>query len=153
MTVLAVDYGRKRKGLAVSDPSEIIAMPLDVISAASSREAIDKINAVCADKDVRLIILGFPVNMDGSTGEMAQEASAFGDKLGKRTGIPVERWDERLSSAFAERALLEGDRSRSFRKKVIDKVAAQSILQSYLDSKSGPDQPDIDQMQTDSDSL
>ena len=134
MRILGIDYGRKRVGIAVSDPGGTIAMPLQVVSAAQGEKCVGKIAEICKEKRVERIVVGLPLNMNGSRGEMAEEASVFADRLRSTLKIDVVEWDERLSSAFAEKALLEGDRSRAFRKQVKDKIAAQAILQSYLDS-------------------
>ncbi len=135
MKYLGIDYGRKRIGLAISDFTAMISMPFDVIHVRSKRETIDAIREVCEEKEVECIVLGLPLNMDGSRGEMAEEASSFAEALRSAMNVEVLEWDERLSSAFAEKALLENDMSRSYRKTVKDKIAAQSILQSYLDSR------------------
>ncbi len=135
MKYLGIDYGRKRIGLAISDFTAMISMPLDVIRVSSKKETIEAIREVCEEKEVGHIVLGLPLNMDGTRGEMAEEASSFAEDLRSVLNVEVLEWDERLSSAFAEKALLEGDMSRSYRKTVKDKIAAQSILQSYLDSR------------------
>ncbi len=135
MKYLGIDYGRKRIGLAISDFTAMISMPLDVIRVRSKKETIDAIREVCEEKDVGHIVLGLPLNMDGTRGEMTEEASSFAEDLRSALNVEVLEWDERLSSAFAEKALLENDMSRSYRKTVRDKIAAQSILQSYLDSR------------------
>lgn len=135
MRILGIDYGDARIGLVISDPSETIATPLSTYQSVSMRKDVDYIAKVCLERDVKLIVLGLPKNMDGSIGDRATKTMAFGKVIEKVTGISVEYKDERLSTVSAEKSLLEGNMRRDKRKEVIDSVAAQIILQSYLDSK------------------
>lgn len=135
MRIIGIDYGEKRIGIALSDCSGIIAMPHKVIECKCEKTVLNEIMRICEDTGADKIVVGLPLNMDGSSGKMSDTVKSFCESLCKTTGLPVEKWDERLSSAQAERALLEGDLSRSKRKQVIDKVAAQMILQSYLDAQ------------------
>ena len=135
MRFLGVDPGGKRVGVAISDPGETFASPLVVIQRRSFEQVVSEIAALCRAEAVEGLVVGLPLNMDGSHGPMAQEASRLGQALAAATGLPVEMWDERLSSENAERHLIDADVSRARRKKTIDKVAAQIILQSYLDTR------------------
>jgi putative holliday junction resolvase len=135
MRVLGVDYGTKRIGLALSDPLGIFAQPLQALAVSDLPSAADEIARITKERDVDTIVIGLPRNMDGTIGEKAQEALAFLDMLLERTHVVVVPWDERLSTAFAERALRESNMSRKKRKKRVDMVAAQVILQGYLDSR------------------
>ena len=133
--ILGLDYGKKRIGMAISDESEIIAMPLGVIQVKSRQQVISDLQQVCADKNVEKIVVGMPLNMNGTKGESAERVMLFVKQIGEQISLPFELWDERLSSKAAERVLIESDVSRSRRKEVIDKLAAQIVLQSYLDAK------------------
>ena len=132
--VLAIDLGDKRVGLAVSDPLGITAQGLDTLQRRGDRVDIEALRATCAEREVASIVVGLPRNMDGSEGPRAQKSRAFARRLQEATGLPVFLWDERLSSAEAERVLIEADVSRQKRKLVIDRMAAQVILQGYLEA-------------------
>jgi len=134
MRFLGVDYGRKRIGLAVSDPSGIFAQPLETVEAADAQSAAARIAALSSERKVDEIVIGLPRNMDDTLGPMADAALAFRDLLAEKTGLPVRTWDERLSSARAERSLRETSMSRARRQKRVNAVAAQVILQAFLDS-------------------
>jgi len=134
--MLGVDYGRRRMGFAVSDPSATFATPLKVVAVKSRRQAVSEVAKLCRETGSGGVLVGLPLNMDGSKGAMALEAEAFADALRSATRLPVEMWDERLSTELVEHVLLEADVSRKKRKKVRDKMAAQVVLQSYLDSRS-----------------
>jgi putative Holliday junction resolvase len=133
---LGVDNGRKRVGLALSDPGETFSSPLRVLQRRSTEQVVAEVAEVCRAEDVGAVVVGLPLNMDGTRGQMAQEAQRLGDLIAEATGLPVELWDERLSSVSAERHLIDADMSRARRKRTIDKVAAQIILQSYLDARA-----------------
>jgi putative Holliday junction resolvase len=132
---LGVDPGRKRVGLAISDPGEVFSCPLKVLQRSSLEQIVSDIAAICRQEEVEAIVVGLPLNMDGSSGQMAQEAEQLAALLAAATGLPVEHWDERLSSVTAERSMLDADLTRAQRKRKIDKVAAQVILQGFLDAK------------------
>lgn len=131
---LGVDPGRKRVGLAISDPGGTLATPHAVLQRRADAQVVSEIVALCRNEAIEAIVVGLPINMDGSHGPAAAEAKALAEALGAATGLPVHLWDERLSSVTAERHLLEADMSRRRRKQTIDKVAAQIILQTFLDS-------------------
>ena len=136
--VLCLDYGERRIGVAISDEAGIIAMPLCVIDVRDSGQTLREIAGICAEKKPAKIVVGMPLNMNGSRGRKAEEAKKFAKLLETGVGIPVETWDERLSSRQAERALIGGNVSRRKRKGIVDKLAAQIVLQAYLDSRAGP---------------
>ncbi|NLB54309.1 MAG: Holliday junction resolvase RuvX [Lentisphaerae bacterium] len=133
-SVIAGDYGEKRIGIAVSDPFKIIAMPLTVIQSVSLKQDIESILKICAEKEAERLVVGLPLNMDGSAGAQAEKTLKFIEKLRESLSIPVDTWDERLTSKQAERTLIEADMSRARREQLVDKLSAQIFLQSYLDA-------------------
>ncbi len=135
MRFLGVDVGDRRIGIALSDATGFIASPTDTIERKGQRKDIEKLLELARREEVEGIIVGLPLSMDGSIGPQAEKVGRFVDALRTESEIPVTTWDERLTTVGAERALLEGDVSRSKRKKVIDKVAAALILQGYLDAR------------------
>ena len=133
--VLGIDYGDRRIGIALSDPMRIIASPLCVIDNTGLRHALAVILALCEKHDVSQIVMGLPLNMNGTSGEAAQKVNRFMEELRRRTKIPVLTWDERLSTVSAQHALIEAGTRRENRKGLVDKVAAQIILQHWLDAQ------------------
>ena len=133
--ILGVDYGEKRIGLAVSDPDGVMALPLRVVEVRGEDDAVRAICQVAAVKEAERMVVGLPLNMNGTHGPMAEKAAAFAARLATAAGLPVDTFDERLSTSSAERSLLEADLSRRKRRGLRDKLAAQIILQSYLDRK------------------
>jgi putative Holliday junction resolvase len=134
MRVLGVDYGQKRIGLALSDESGAIAQPLDYITGGGIAAVSREIARICAERRVGKIVVGVPLRLDGTKSEQTERTLVFIAELRRATTIPVAQWDERLTTAQAERVLLEGNVRRSDRKQKIDKLAAQIMLQSYLDA-------------------
>jgi putative holliday junction resolvase len=132
MRVLGVDYGTVRVGLALSDELGMLATPLEVVPAP---KAFSRIKEIVTEKQAGLIIMGMPRNMDGSYGFKAEEVKKFAESLGKQLSIPIKFWDERLTTQGVEKMLIQAEVSRKRRKEVIDQLAAQQILQSYLDSQ------------------
>ena len=132
MRILCLDVGEKNIGVAVSDPLGLTAQGLEVIKRQSLSKDLQKIRQLLKDYNVEEIVLGLPRNMNGTIGEKAREILRFKEKLEEAAGIAVTLWDERLTTVAAQRALLEADVSRKGRKKVIDKLAAVFILESYL---------------------
>lgn len=132
--ILAIDYGLRRVGLALSDPLRLTAQPLATITRDSDDDAplVAQIAGLCREHEVVRIVVGLPLNMDGSEGPMAARVRDFAAALREAVDVDVVLWDERLSTAAAERALLEGDVGRRRRKGMIDRVAAVLILQNYL---------------------
>lgn len=135
MRYLAIDYGMKRTGLAVCDAGETIASPLAVVQ--GRKDLIQRIQRVVASEGVEAIVLGLPLNMDGTEGSQARLVQAFGKELGRQLGIPIHFQDERLSSFEAEQRLQEMDLSRAKKKERLDALAAADILQNFLDQKAG----------------
>lgn len=133
MKILAVDLGKVRTGLAVSDIGEVLASPLCVIAEKNAEILAEKINQICKDECISKIVLGLPRNMDGSEGESAQNAKAFGKMLEEKTQLPVILLDERGTTITAHNYLNETNTRGKKRKRVVDAVAATVILQSYLD--------------------
>lgn len=134
MTVLALDFGERRIGVAGSDPMGVTAQPVGVIERTSLKEDIARIGDFVRRRNAEKIVVGLPVNMDGSEGPQAKRARGFAANLGRALDIEVELWDERLTTVQAERALLESDRSRAKRREVRDGVAAALLLESYLEA-------------------
>jgi len=134
MRILALDVGDVRIGVAVSDPLEVIAQPLTSVKRTSVREDVESIKRLAEEHETGKIVVGIPKTLDDKVGIQAQKVLDFVESLGKALEIPIVLWDERFTTAEAERALIEADMSRRKRKKVIDKVAAVLILQGYLDS-------------------
>ncbi len=131
--LLGLDLGTKTIGLAVSDSGLRIASPLETIRRVKFGKDAEALLAVATRQGVGGLVIGLPVNMDGSEGPRAQSTRAFVRNLAPLTTLPVFFWDERLSTAAVTRTLLEADASRKRRGEVVDKMAASFILQGYLD--------------------
>ena len=130
--ILAIDYGDRRIGLAISDPLGITAQGLDTLLVGSRKEAMRRISETIASWKVTAVLLGMPLNMDGSRGERAEKADALAEWLRSGLGLPVVLWDERLTSQAAARTMHQlGVKSRG-RKRDLDRVAATMMLQEYL---------------------
>lgn len=132
--VLALDVGEKRIGVAVSDALNITAQGLETIERKDTEGVLNRIGSLVKEYDIAKIIIGMPFNMDGREGFSAKLTREFISLLKKEIPISVETIDERLTTAQGERMLLEADVSRKKRKRSIDRIAAQLILQLYLDS-------------------
>ncbi|RMF23652.1 MAG: Holliday junction resolvase RuvX [Deltaproteobacteria bacterium] len=130
----ALDIGTKRIGVAVSDALGLTAQPLCVIQRRSVAADIEQIQAALADYAVRRVVVGLPLQMDGSEGEQAALVRRFCRELEAVTGLEILYQDERLTTVESERRLIDAGVRRKARKKVIDKTAAALILQSYLDA-------------------
>jgi putative Holliday junction resolvase len=135
MRILALDHGTRRIGVAASDEMKVIATPLEYIPAEPLDKAIERLQQLIREKDVELILIGMPRNMDGSFGPAAEKVKEFIASLAPHITTPVKTWDERLTSVMANRALLQGNVRRADRKQKVDKMAAAILLQSYLDSR------------------
>jgi putative holliday junction resolvase len=131
--VAGLDLGDKTIGVALSDLRRQVATPVEVIRREKFTLDAAKLLALLEARGAAGIVLGLPLNMDGTTGPRVQATQAFARNLEKLTALPICYWDERLSTVAAERALLEADTSRKRRKEVIDQVAAGYILQGALD--------------------
>lgn len=134
--ILALDLGEKRIGLAVSDPLGITAQGIPTIERTGMTEDIRSILEVIEKYEVCELVIGLPKNMNATLGPSARKVMAFKEHLESQIRLPIILWDERLTTVSAERSLLEGDLSRRKRKKKIDQVAAQLILQDYLRFKT-----------------
>jgi putative Holliday junction resolvase len=131
--LIGLDLGSKTIGVATSDPDRRLATPVETIARKAFTSDAARILELAAERHSVGFVLGLPVNMDGSEGPRAQSTRAFAGNLAKRTDLPIALWDERLSTAAVERALIEADVSRAKRAKVIDQHAAAFILQGALD--------------------
>ncbi|HVM62610.1 MAG TPA: Holliday junction resolvase RuvX [Verrucomicrobiae bacterium] len=138
MRILGVDFGQKRIGLALSDESGTIAQPLEYIDGGGLATVSRELARLCETRKVGKIVVGVPLRLDGKHSEQTERTLAFIAELRRATTIPVAQWDERLTSVQAERALLEGNVRRADRRQKIDKLAAQIMLQSYLDATNPP---------------
>src|SRR5438477_5176188 len=134
MRILAIDHGTKRMGIAVSDELGMIAQPLEFIPAEPFARFLGRLKQILSEKQVELILVGMPRNMDGSYGPAALKVQEFVAALKDAVTVPIKMWDERLTSAQANRFLIEGNVRREKRKEKVDKMAAAILLQSYLDS-------------------
>lgn len=131
--LIGLDLGTRTIGIAVSDPGRRIASALETIRRGRFRDDAARLGEIARGREVTGLVVGLPLNMDGSSGPRAQSSRAFARNLAGALGLPVTLWDERLSTVAAERALLEADSSRKRRAEVIDKLAAAYILQGALD--------------------
>ena len=132
--LLGVDYGHVRVGLAASDPERKIAFPLATYRRRGPEADAAFFRALVAEEEVAALVVGLPVHLDGHEGAKAAEARAFGRRLGETTGLPVVFWDERFTTAEAESALWSAGLTHKRRKARRDRVAAQILLQAYLDA-------------------
>ncbi len=136
MRILGLDYGDRNIGVAVSDSLGWTAQGKGVIRETDLHVILAEIKEYIKKYDIQEIVIGLPFNMDGSRGPRAEKTQAFINFLKNNLDLPMHSWDERLTTKQAENVLLSADMSRAKRKKVIDKMAAALILQSYLDAKS-----------------
>jgi putative holliday junction resolvase len=134
MRILCIDHGTKRMGIAISDELKVIAQPLEFILAEPFANFLTRLKEIIREKEVDLVLVGMPRNMDGSYGPAALKVQEFVAVLKDAIVTPIKTWDERLTSAQANRFLIEADVRRSQRKEKVDKTAAAILLQSYLDS-------------------
>jgi putative Holliday junction resolvase len=134
MRILALDHGTKRIGVAVSDELKLIAQPLEYIPAEPLAAVLTRLRQLLHEKEVESILVGMPRNMDGSYGPAALKVQEFVAALKAELPVPIKTWDERLTSAQANRFLIQGNVRRDQRKEKVDKTAAAILLQSYLDS-------------------
>ena len=133
MRILGLDVGTKTIGVAVSDEMGWTGQGIATIRRTNIRADLAELDKYLQQYAVEKIVVGVPRNMDGSIGSAAEQVYSFIERLREKFTLPVDTWDERLSTVAAERVLLEADMSRGKRKKVIDKVASVLILQGYLD--------------------
>ena len=137
MRVLGLDYGSKTVGVAVSDPLGLTAQGVETVWRKQEnklRRTLARIEEIISEYQVTEIVLGYPKNMNNTVGERAEKSLEFKEMLEKRTGLPVVMWDERLTTVAADRTMMEAGVRRENRKEYVDMLAAQFILQGYLDS-------------------
>ena len=134
MRILAIDYGQKRIGLAVSDPLGYTAQGIETILNVGKKQVLASLSKICKDYQVTQVVIGFPVNMNGSFGPKADEITKLIPILEGELHLPVKTWDERLTSRAADRLMIEEGLSRKRQKENSDRLAATLILQTYLES-------------------
>ena len=138
MRALGIDLGSKRIGVAVSDRSGTIASPLTVLARTGSRQHDhERIRALVQEEEAECVVVGLPLSLDGSIGPAARGAIAEAEELSSVVGVPVETFDERLTTVSADRMLMEQRMNAQARRRVVDKVAAAVMLQSWLDGRHG----------------
>jgi len=138
---LGVDFGDRRTGIAISDDSRVIAFPRETLECPRIEQAAAAVARLAEAEAIGEIVVGYPLNMNGSQGPRTARTDQFMAEVAKRTSIPLQKWDERLSTKIAESVLIEAGTRREKRRGVVDKLAAQVILQSYLDA-TGSHEPD-----------
>lgn len=137
LRLLGLDFGSKTVGVAVSDPTGLIASGVEIIRREREdklRQTLARIEALIVELGVEKIVLGLPVNMNNTNGERVEKTMAFKEMLERRTGLPVVLWDERLTTVEADEIMTEVGVKGTDRKKYVDKIAAMIILQDYMDS-------------------
>ncbi|MBI1955150.1 MAG: Holliday junction resolvase RuvX [Acidobacteria bacterium] len=139
--VLAIDLGTRRMGLAVSDPLRLIAQGLPTYHRQNKRQDLGRLSSLVREYEVSLIVVGNPVNMNGTEGTQSAKAREFADELEQRLDVAVQMWDERLTSVEANRVLDESGVDRNKRAEVVDRVAAVLLLENFLDSHRTPPSP------------
>ncbi len=141
--ILALDVGTRRIGLAVSDPLGITAQGLDTLQRKNKRTDLERLEAVIRRYQVRELVVGLPLRMSGAEGIQAEKMAAFAEELRRRFQLPVHLWDERLTSAEANRLLREAELSIEKRAKAVDRMAAVLILQNFLESRRSGELPKV----------
>lgn len=141
MRTLGLDFGTKTIGVAASDALGLTAQVVTTIRRTSLKADLAALGELVREYEAERFVVGLPLNMDGSEGPRAEATRKFTDILTQALGLPVELWDERLSTVAAQRTLLEADLSRAKRREVIDQMAAQFILQGWLDARHPPSHP------------
>jgi putative Holliday junction resolvase len=137
MRIMAIDYGDAHTGIAISDPTGFLAGYTTVINAYRPEVVVDKIAALIAEHGVEELVLGHPINMDGTRGPRSEKAHAMKALLEERIPLPVVLWDERRTTIDAHQILFNSGKNAKQRKKVVDAVAASLILEGYLTFKKG----------------
>lgn len=144
MRALGIDLGTKRIGVALSDSAGSMATPYEVVPRSGDRARDHRrIGALAEEAGAECLVVGLPLSLDGSAGKAAQGALAEADELAVATGLPVEMWDERLTTVTADRDLMALDMKADARRRVVDKVAAAIMLQAWLDHRrlTSPEEP------------
>lgn len=132
MKILAVDFGDARTGLAICDKTELLASPLCVVTEYNAQKTVEKVAQAAKEQRAELIVVGHPLNMNGTQGERAKKCQAFAELLAQQADVPVKLWDERSTTVTAHQYLNQTDTRGKKRKAVVDAVAATIILESYL---------------------
>jgi putative Holliday junction resolvase len=136
LRILGIDYGKRRMGLALSDPLGLTAQGLETMESRGLEEDLEKLSQTIRERGVEEIVVGLPRRMDASLGKEAQEVLQFVERLKARVNLPVHLIDERLTTALAHKIMKEGGLSRKKRTERADTMAAQTILQIFLDKRS-----------------
>ena len=132
--ILALDFGKRRIGIAVSDELGITAQGLETMERTNNREDLERLSQLISEKNVSLILMGNPLHMSGAESRQVEYTRDFASRLNAATGVPVQFWDERLTTVAAQRVLKESGISIQKRAKAVDRLAAVILLESYLDS-------------------
>ncbi len=136
MRIMGLDFGSKTVGVSISDELLITAQGIEIIRRKDEnklRQTLARIEELITEYGVTEIVLGYPKNMNDTLGERVEKTEEFKEKLGRRTGLPVSLWDERLTTVAADRTMMEAGIRRENRKDYVDQIAASLILQGYLD--------------------
>jgi putative Holliday junction resolvase len=140
---LGIDLGSKRIGIAISDRDGTVATPVDVVARTRDRQATHRtIAGLVAEWEAEIVVVGMPYRLDGQMGPAAIAAQAEADELADTLGVPVETYDERLTTVTAQRSIIEMQMSPEARRKVVDKIAAAVMLQSWLDHRRSVNRPE-----------
>ena len=135
MRIMAIDYGDARTGIAISDPTGLLAGQTFLIKSRKAQVVLEELAALAKAQGAEELVMGYPRNMDGTLGPRAEKYAAFAKKLEAATGLPVILWDERRTTVDAHRILFEAGKNARKRKKTVDAVAASLILEGYLDHR------------------
>lgn len=144
MRVLGLDLGRRRIGLALSDPKGVIALPAGALQRRDLASDLESLRALVVEREVERIVVGLPIHMNGSRGSEAQAAQSFARALAETTGLPVDTLDERWTTVEAQRALRAAGVKARRQRQVVDSVAATILLRTYLArlaNRAGPEEP------------
>ena len=133
--IIGLDLGEKRIGVAISDETATISNAIDTIKVTGIRDSINRISEIAGLHAAEEIVIGLPLNMNGTKGPQAERAISFAEKLEKKVSCKISTFDERLTTAQGEAILISADMSRKKRRQNIDKLAAQIMLQAYLDRR------------------
>ena len=131
--IMGIDYGSVRVGIALSDELQMLAHPAETVSMSKPAEALARIAAIAKEKEVERIVVGLPRHLDGRLGDSAKKVQEFAEKLRRLVSANIETWDERFSTVAAQRSLREAGKTTRQTRPYVDQVAAQILLQSYLD--------------------
>lgn len=136
MRIMALDIGDRTIGVACSDEGQVLASPVETIARRGPKADAIRVETIVKERGVGRVVAGLPLTLPGERGPQSEKVLAFVDTLKKRLRVPLELWDERLTTREAERTLIAADLSRARRKEVIDQMAAVLILQTYLDAQA-----------------